>query len=98
MWQKQKLCFLKQETRELSYINLKHCRKKLYSSNYVKYLGVHIDANLSCKTHTKEISSKLIKADAWLSKIRHFVNKEILCSIYFVIFQSDITYVCVAWA
>ena len=79
-------------------LNLKLCRKRLHTSESVKYLGIFIDQHLNWKSHIKEISSRLIKANAMLSKIRHFVSKETLRSIYLAIFQSHITYVCIAWA
>ena len=79
-------------------INLKLSRKKLNLSSHVRYLGVFIDENLNWKYHVNAISSKLIKANAMLSKLRHFVSKEVLRTVYYAIFQSHINYNCVAWA
>ena len=57
---------------------IKLYRKRIYASLYVKYLSVLIDENLNWKKHTNKISTKLIKGNATLSKLRHFVNKDIL--------------------
>ena len=78
-------------------LNIKLSRKKLHISKYVKYLGVFIDENLNWKNHVKELSVKLLKANAMLSMIRQFVNKEVLRMIYHSIFQSHVTYNCIAW-
>ena len=52
----------------------------------------HFSAN-----HTNEISTKLIKGNAMLSKLRHFVNKDILLSVYYGIFHSHLAYLCLVW-
>ena len=49
----------------------------------------HFSAN-----HTNEISTKLIKGNAMLSKLRHFVNKDILLSVYYGIFHPHLAYLC----
>ena len=64
------------------------------ASPYVKYLGVFIDENLNWKMHINEISTKLIKGNAMLSKLRHYVNKDILLSVYYGIFHSHLAYTC----
>ena len=57
-------------------------RQRIYFSNNVKYLGIKIDENLNWKHHINEVSTKLIRANAILFKIRNFVNPKILRSIY----------------
>ena len=64
---------------------------------YVKYLGVFIDENLNWKVHINEISTKLIKGNAMLSKLGHFVNKYILLSVYYGIFHAHVAYLCLVW-
>ena len=78
-------------------IKLKLNRQRLYSSNNVKYLGIKIDENVNCKHHMNEVSTKLIKANAILFKIRNYVNPKILRSIYFAIFESDLNYSSIVW-
>ena len=50
-------------------VKLKLNGKRLYLTNLVKYLGVNIDEHLTWKPHNDEISAKLNKANAMLSKI-----------------------------
>ena len=79
-------------------IKLKLNRQRLHSSNNVKYLGIKIDENLNWKHHINEVSTKLIRANAILFKIRNYVNPKILRSIYFAIFESHLNYSSIAWA
>ena len=78
-------------------LKTKLCRKRIHASPSVKYLGVFIDENLNWKIHIKEISMKLIKDNAMLSKLRHFVNKYILLSVYYGIFHSHLAYLSLVW-
>ena len=47
--------------------------------------------------HINEISTKLVKGNAMLSKLRHYVNKDILLSVYYGIFHSHLAYLCLVW-
>ena len=66
-------------------------------TNNIKYLGVYLDTELSGKAHCKILTNKLNRANGMLSKVRHFVPKEELKSIYHAIFSSHISYNCVVW-
>ena len=59
-------------------IKLNLNRQRLHSSNNVKYLGIKIDENLNWKHHINEVSTKLIRANAILFKVRNYVNPKIL--------------------
>ena len=71
--------------------------KRLYPSNYVKYLGLLIDPHLNWSFHTKSLASKLTRAAGMLAKVRHFVDKPTLRNIYFGIFSSLLTYGSQIW-
>ena len=47
-----------------AYFKIKLCRERIHASLYV-----FIDENLNWKTHINEISTKLIKSNAMLSKL-----------------------------
>ena len=79
-------------------LNLIQNRQRLHSSNNIKYLGIKIDENLNWKHHINEVSTKLIRANAILFKIRNYVNPKILRSIYFAIFESHLNYSSIVWA
>ena len=48
---------------------------------FVKYLGVLIDSNLTWKYHTDNISSKISKAIGIIARLRHFVPVSTLHNI-----------------
>ena len=66
--------------------------KKLYSSNSVKYLGVRIDKFLYWHNQVNDIAVKLYRANALLLKIRNYIKIKTLRNIYFVVFDSHLTY------
>ena len=78
-------------------LRLKLCRKRLYETKHLRYLGIKIDDNLNWKGPIHDLASKLNRANAILAKLRNFVNSEILRSTYFAIFHSHLNYVCIAW-
>ena len=79
-------------------LKLKLNGKRLYPTNSVKYLGVKIDEHLTWKPHIDGISTKLNKANAMLSKIRHFVDQKTLKAIYHAIFESHLYSSSLVWA
>ena len=40
-------------------LTLKLCRKRLYKTKYLRYLGIKIDENLNWKIHIHDLGSKL---------------------------------------
>ena len=77
-------------------LNLKFCRKKLKPSNYIRYLGIYLDEYLNLSPHINHLSQTLVKANAMLCKLWHFVNIATIKSIYYAIFHSHLSYVCTA--
>ena len=62
--------------------------KRLVPSKYVKYLGILIDSFLNWEYHANFLATKLTCAVGMLSKIRHYVKKDTLRTIYFSIFHQ----------
>ena len=71
---------------------------KLMPTNYLRYLGVILDDKLNGEYHCKELTGKLNRANGMLSKVRHYVPKTELKSIYHAIFASHLRYGCQIWA
>ena len=68
-------------------IKIRLNRERLYPSKSVKYLGIKIDENLNWKQHIHDT-----RANALLFTIRNCVNKHLLRTIFFAIFDSHINY------
>ena len=75
-------------------ISIKIQNVKIMPSNYVKYLGVLIDENLSWDQHVKDLSNKLSRANSngIISKLRHYAPKSAVLSVYHAIFYSHMIY------
>ena len=63
----------------------------------VKYLGVEFDSNLTWKPHISQLSHKLSKTVGVLSKIRYFVNSDILVMLYYALIFSFLNYGIETW-
>ena len=66
-------------------------------SDSIKYLGVYLDSSLNGKFHCDILAKKLKRANGMLMKIRHYVQKEDLKSIYYAIYASHMTYGSQIW-
>ena len=63
-----------------------------------RYTSIKIDDNLNSHEQIKNVAAKLNRANTMFSKIRDFVHKKTLKSIYHAIFESHLFYSCLAWA
>ena len=71
--------------------------KPLEMKEYVKYLGVYIEADLSWKHHIEHISGKISKRVGVIAKLRHFVSVQTVLSIFQSLISPDLTYGICAW-
>ena len=62
--------------------------QKIEISNRVKCLGIQIDQHLNWNQHIRNIIPKSTRAIDILSKMRHYVPKFLLKTIYYSIFNS----------
>ena len=72
-------------------LKLKLNGKRLYPTNSVKYLGVNINENLNWKQQTFDIAIKLNTANGILSKLRYFIDRKTLKTIYIIQFILFLT-------
>ena len=79
-------------------LKLKVNGKRLYTPNLVKYLGIKTEENLNWHDQIINVAFKLNRPGAMLSKVRYFVHKKTLKSIYHAIFESHLFYSCLVWA
>ena len=79
------------------HLNFRISGEKINTSSTVNYLGVLLHENLQWQTHIDSLITKLSRAVGLLSKIRYYVPKYLLRTIYFSIFNSHMIYTCQAW-
>ena len=65
---------------------------RLYATNSVKYFGIKTDDKLNWKQQISDIATKLNKTNAIFSKLRNFIDRKILKSIYHAIFEPHLWY------
>ena len=70
---------------------------KIEPTDHIKYLGIYLDSTLSGKQHCDILCAKLKRANGMLSKIRHYLPKKELKSIYYAIFNSHMISGCQIW-
>ena len=78
-------------------LNFRLNGQKIPISTKVKYLGVILDQHLDWKEHLSYILPKLNRGIGLLSKIRHYVPKFLLRTLYFCLFNSHLIYCCQVW-
>ena len=94
---KNEVIIFRRKKKQLEFdLNLKTYEKKLQVSSYVKYLGIYLDQYLDWSSNVNHFSHKLVKANAMLCKLRHYVNEATIKPIYFAIFHSHLSYVSTA--
>lgn len=81
----------------IKHLNFWIIGQKIHSLTQTKYLGIVLDENLKFKRHMQLLKTKLNRANGLLAKIRHFISKNLLRTIYFAIFNSYLWYGCQIW-
>ena len=79
--------------KQLKNITLKINNSKIEEKTSTKYLGVIFDKNLSWNQQITYTNSKLQKSIGIISKIRYYLPKLLIRSIYFAFFQPHLNYV-----
>ena len=71
--------------------------KRILPSSHIKYLGVLIDSNLGFIPQINDIAIKLKRANGILAKLRHYLPRDILISVYYALFYSHLNYCTQIW-
>jgi hypothetical protein len=73
-------------------IQIKYEDKQISTVNETKFLGLYINNNLSWKTHTECIKSKLSSACYAMMSFKPYVSTNTMKIIYYSYFHSVMTY------
>ena len=71
--------------------------KLLQQDSCIKYLGILIDTNLSWKPQIACFVKKIKRSVGILSKLRHYVNIDILTNLYYSLIHPFPTYGIIIW-
>ena len=63
----------------------------------MKYLGIFLDDTLNGDSHCAQLLLKLERANAMLTKVRHFIPLSKLLTVYYAILASHLFYGCQIW-
>ena len=78
-------------------MNFRISGQKIKIACKAKYLGLLLDEHLNFKSHLDSLRTKFRRANCLLSKIRHYVSKDLLRAIYYALFDSHLRYGCQIW-
>ena len=78
-------------------LNLKIDGVNIQEVSTVKYLGVTFDSNLTWKNHVNELCLKPSKTVGIFSKLRYYVNVDILIMLYYSLIYPFLTYGIQVW-
>ena len=79
------------------YLNFRISGQKIQPTSQVKYLGATLQDDLHWAAHLGNLRKKLSHSIGLLSKIRHYVPKHLLRTLYYALFNSHLIYVCEIW-
>ena len=79
-------------------INIKINNEQIQEKEYTKYLGILIDKHLNWSQHIHHVNLKLSRGIGILAKLRHFVSKKTLKSLYYSFIQPHVDYGLINWA
>ena len=73
--------------------------KLLNQEKCIKYLGVFIDSSMSWKSQIQFILTKIKRSVGILSKVRHYVDINVLCNLYYMyaLIYPFLIYGIIAW-
>ena len=72
--------------------------RRIYPCESVKYLGIVFDSSFNWDPHICSVCKKLARANGVLSKLRYYVSREVILSLYYSLFHSHLSYSTNAWA
>ena len=79
------------------HLNFRISGQKINTCSKVRYLGVILEEHLDWNLHINSLKCKLNRAIGILSKIRHYVPKFLLNTLYYTMFHFHVIYSCQIW-
>ena len=70
---------------------------KITDKTKIFFWGICLDESMSWKNHVTNLQSKLAKSTYIINKVKHFLPKQTLKTLYYSLFHSNMTYGIMAW-
>ena len=78
-------------------LNIKIKGEQIQEKEYTKYLGILIDNKLSWNHHIKHANLKISKGIGILTKLRRYLSKGVLRTLFYAFVQPHIDYGLLVW-
>ena len=78
-------------------LNIKIKGEQIEEKKYTKYLGILIDNKLSWNYHVKHANLKISKGIGILTKLRRYLSKNVLRTLFYALVQPHIDYGLLVW-
>ena len=73
------------------------CNQSIENVQYIKFLGVFIDRKLTWEHHIKYVKGKIAKAIGLLCRVRKYLNKSCLLTLYYTFLFPYLNYCIEVW-
>ena len=94
---KSNLILFKNAKKPAKTLNIKIKREQIEEKEYTKYLGIIIDNKLSWNYHIKHANLKISKGIGILTKLRRYLSKNLLRTLFYAFVQPHIDYGLLVW-
>ena len=78
-------------------LNIKIKGEQIQENDYTKYLGIQIDNKLSWNCHIKHANLKISKGIGILTKLRSYLSKGVLRTLFYAFIQPHTDYGLLVW-
>ena len=78
-------------------VSIKIDNQEIEQVKHTKFLGLHIDNELSWKYHIEQVASKISRMTGIMAKARHYLSLKTLQTIYDTMVQPYLTYCNIVW-
>ena len=85
--EKSNLVLFRSTKKTVETLNIKIKGEQIQEKDYTKYLGTLIDNKLSWNCHIKHVNLKISKGIGILTKLRRYLSKVVLRTLYYALFN-----------
>ena len=95
--EKSNLVLFRSTKKTVETLNIKIKGEQIQEKDYTKYLGILIDNKLSWNCHIKHVNLKISKGIGILTKLRRYLSKSVVRTLFYAFVQPHIDYGLLIW-